>query len=372
MERSRQNILWVGGCALGNLAASALLASVWWQGTLWAAVMAAVLLLLTRPSPVALVPAAQLADESAARRDAEAAGAGFRSFVAAVLPLWGRNLLLVRDQTREAAESLVLRFGSMTETLAGARQLGEGSLVIDTIGEAEHGLAEIVATLDRTQEFRAALVDQVASIARHSDDLKSMAERVAAIAGQTNLLALNAAIEAARAGDYGRGFAVVADEVRKLSTESGAAGAQIRQTIDTVSSTIAGAIALAEQFGEQERDLVQLGRSTASRIVERFQSTADTLADSLADLRRQQEVIDGDIREVLVNLQFQDRVQQIVDHVLDDIGRAESTAGAAGVPDTEAWLDRLAATYTTLEQQAAHRNGHTQATPAAASEITFF
>jgi methyl-accepting chemotaxis protein len=371
MKRSRRNLLWVGGTAAINLTASTLLAAVWWQGALCAALVAAAIVLMTRPSPVATVPATQLAEETAARNVAEQANSGFRAFVAAVLPRWARNLTLVREQTREAAENLVIRFSSLSQMIGGSQQHDEG-IVIDTIADAERGLGEIVDTLDRTQEFRRALVEQISGIARHSGDLKSMAERVAAIASQTNLLALNAAIEAARAGEHGRGFAVVADEVRKLSTESGATGAQIRETIDTVGATIAGAIAMAEQFSEQESGLVQASRDTASSIVARFQTTADTLEATLAALREQQATIDADIQEVLVNLQFQDRVQQIVDHVLDDISRAEAAAGEAATPDTEAWLARLSATYTTLEQQAVHHGSSAVKGSAPATEITFF
>lgn len=375
MNRSTKNILWAGGAAALNLAAGTLLAAVWWQGALCAACVAGALLALSRADPAETVPLARHLELERARESDARAYTGFRAFVAGILPCWGRNLVLVRDQTRDAAENLVGRFASLSQAIGGAhRDKGEDDIVIDAIAAAESGLGQIVATLDRTQEFRQALVDQISGIARHSGDLKDMATRVGAIASQTNLLALNAAIEAARAGEHGRGFAVVADEVRKLSTESATAGAQIRATIDTVSQTIASAIAMAEDFSGQESGLVRDSRATAAGIVERFQATADTLEASLAALRRQQREIDADIQDVLINLQFQDRVQQIVDHVLDDMRRAELAADGETPPDTAAWLARLSTTYTTLEQQAAHRDAPAadRATPAAAGDITFF
>jgi methyl-accepting chemotaxis protein len=372
MKRSKRNILWVCGAAGLNLIASTLLASVWWQGSLCAAALCATLIYLTRPAPIAMVPQTALDEAQASVEQVQKTHVGFRRFLAAVLPRWATNLTLVREQTREAIENLVLRFSSLSQRIGSSRRdAHDEDIVIDTIAQAETGLGEIVATLDRTQEFRQAIVDQIAGIARHSGDLKEMAEHVAEIATQTNLLALNAAIEAARAGEHGRGFAVVADEVRKLSTQSGSAGKKIRETIDTVSHTIASAISMAADFTEQERGLVQASRDKAAAIVGRFQATADALEASVAALRQEQATVDADIQEVLVNLQFQDRVQQIVNHVLDDIARAESAAAGKAPPDAEAWLELLSSTYTTLEQQALHR-GAKSAAPVATSEITFF
>lgn len=373
MKRSKQNIVWVGSCAAINLAACTALAAVWWQGTLMAILMAIALAMLTRPPKIEVIPASDLAAEQGRHQETTQAYASFRHFVGGVLPYWERNLELVREQTRDAAENLVARFSSLSQMVgASHRNNSDGDLVIDTICQAERGLAEIISTLDRTQEFRGALVEQISGIARHSGDLRKMADRVGAIASQTNLLALNAAIEAARAGEHGRGFAIVADEVRKLSAESAATGTQIRETIETVSATITTAIAMAEDFTQQEAGLVQGSRDTATGIVGRFQATADSLEASLAELRQQQQRVDADIQEVMVNLQFQDRVQQIVEHVIDDLERARTASSAEVPPDVEEWLARLSSTYTTLEQRAVHHGATSGASAAQASDITFF
>ena len=370
--RSKQQQLVLGTTIL-NIVASTWLAAAWWEGALLASVVAAAVFALTRPSPIKMVPSTLLDAEQASRQQAQEVLTEFRRFLAMVLPRWAKNLTLVREQTRDAAENLVQRFSSLSQMISSSeRDTNEEGVVIATITEAKQGLGEIVATLDRTQELRQALVEQISGIARYSGELKTMAERVAAIASQTNLLALNAAIEAARAGEQGRGFAVVADEVRKLATESGATGAQIRKTIDTVATTIETAISMAAEFTQQESGLVLGCQHTASNIVGRFQATADALEDSLTELRERQRTIHADIQEVMVNLQFQDRVQQIVDHVLDDIARAETAAGEEIPPNVADWLTRLSSTYTTREQHALHHGLGTAKAAAPSSDITFF
>ncbi|SCK29406.1 methyl-accepting chemotaxis protein [Vogesella sp. LIG4] len=356
--------------AVINLAVCALLAGQWWYGLVYGLLFAVPLMLLARQGAATIVQPA--VEPQADNAKDMIAGSGFSHFFAEVIPFWSRNLELVREQTREAIESLVLRFASLSDMIRDSRRHGsDENLVIDAIVETRSGLQQITATLNRTQEFRQAIVEQIASISRYSGDLKNMAERVGAIAAQTNLLALNAAIEAARAGEAGRGFAVVADEVRKLSTESGATGKQIQEMVDAVSGTIDAAISTANGFSQQESELVAASHHTAGIIIDRFQHTADTLSGSLAALRDEQSRVEADIAEVLVGLQFQDRVQQIIGHVLDDMSRAETAARSEHLPDSRAWLDKLAAAYTTLEQQAVHYGpGHTASQQS--SGVTFF
>jgi methyl-accepting chemotaxis protein len=86
--------------------------------------------------------------------------------------------------------------------------------------------------------------------------------------------------------------------------------------------------------------------------------------------------IRDEISDVLVSLQFQDRVSQILSHIRDDIRKFEAhvndclDAGQCAPIDEKAWLDELSKTYTTTEQREMHTGAN--ATQSASSEITFF
>jgi methyl-accepting chemotaxis protein len=208
-----------------------------------------------------------------------------------------------------------------------------------------------------------------------------MAEEVGNIASQTNLLALNAAIEAARAGETGRGFAVVADEVRKLSTLSGDTGKKIVMMVTNVSEAIASTLHTSELYAEQDEKMALTSSDVIESVLARLQGAADNLSHSTDALLAESRHIGGEIAEVLVALQFQDRVSQVLSHVTNDLGKlqqrlsSEREALTQGRPcqplDSDSWLADLAQTYTMREQNAVHSGGK-QINAQQDSDITFF
>jgi methyl-accepting chemotaxis protein len=87
-----------------------------------------------------------------------------------------------------------------------------------------------------------------------------------------------------------------------------------------------------------------------------------------------------EIQQILVSLQFQDRVSQILGHVLKDMQKLETTlAQALGAredarpppPDSAGWLAELKSTYTTSEQHSLH-HGTEQHNTSSSDDVTFF
>jgi methyl-accepting chemotaxis protein len=95
-------------------------------------------------------------------------------------------------------------------------------------------------------------------------------------------------------------------------------------------------------------------------------------------LQRESDGIREEVADVLVSLQFQDRVSQILTHLENDMERLEREAGERRAKggsameqfDVSAWLKELAKTFTTAEQRIVHSGGGENHTPS--PEITFF
>jgi methyl-accepting chemotaxis protein len=255
-----------------------------------------------------------------------------------------------------------------------------GDGLIASLSENEVELNSIVATLRSALAMKESMLGEVTSLSQFTESLKRMAKDVGDIAKQTNLLALNAAIEAARVGEAGRGFAVVSDEVRKLSTLSGETGKKIDETVETVNKAIAATLRISHQYARQDEEMIVKSEKVIEHVVGSVHAALRGLADSSAVLRRETQSIGEEISDVLVALQFQDRVSQVLGQVGKDMSKLKdrladqerqlAAGGTPGPMDAATWLDELSHTYTVPEQHMVHSGG---APPkAAATEITFF
>jgi len=133
----------------------------------------------------------------------------------------------------------------------------------------------------------------------------------------------------------------------------------------------------------REARAISESQRTAEDIIRHFNLTTQTMNSSLQTLTEERRTVQGDINEVLVNLQFQDRVNQILDHILADMERLTESVqavehdAAAQLPDAEKWLANLAKSYTMLEQRQVHsqEQGQVQQTNdgvVASSGVVFF
>jgi methyl-accepting chemotaxis protein len=310
---------------------------------------------------------------------AEAAEHPLQALCVELLPVWSGQIETVRSQTEIAISALAERFAGISQRLNAtvmAAQVdadGADGGVFGLLQQGQRDLSEVIVGLRSALDLKESLLQEIDALSRFTSDLRSMAEEVSGIAKQTNLLALNAAIEAARAGEVGRGFSVVADEVRKLSNLSGEAGARIVETVETVNQGILKALDASRQYANKDKAMLDGTERMIEGVLVSFGESAQALHASAGMLRDESLLIEGEITEVLVALQFQDRTSQILASVRSDIERlsADSADPAAlAAIDRQAWMERLRKSYTTPEQHGVH--GGKGAAAEAASDITFF
>ncbi len=278
-----------------------------------------------------------------------------RRLLGDVLPLWNQHIELARSQTESAINGLTNQFAGINnqlhEALALSGQQRSGQDVVSVIQRAQTDLPKVVSTLEQTTAAREAFLRELQTMTSFINELSSMAVDVAKVASQTNLLALNAAIEAARAGESGRGFAVVADEVRKLSTLSGDTGKRITEKVKTISDAMANVLEQANQAAGQEQELIRDAENVVEQVLGSFSGTAQGLEQRLLQLQEVSRQVEQAINHVLVELQFQDRISQILTHVQHDTARMKEELASDRIPDAGSWLQALEKTYTTNEQR---------------------
>ncbi|QXG47120.1 chemotaxis protein [Pseudomonas viridiflava] len=318
---------------------------------------------------------------------AKASRAQLNEVLLGAMPIWAKQVESSRQQTETAIVELTSRFTGISERLqetVQASQHAAGELdgqnadgALKVLAQSDSELSQVIDSLKATQASRDETLTQVRSLTAYTGELRTMAADVAAIAAQTNLLALNAAIEAARAGEAGRGFAVVADAVRSLSSKSSETGQQMSAKVDIINNAITQLVQAASSGADQDSHSVAESEQSIQHVLQRFQSITGRLAESADLLKQESYGIRDEMTEVLVSLQFQDRVSQILTHVRDNIDSLHTHLQQSSQSPDEAvainareWLARMESTYATDEQRRTHRGE--SAAQQNSQEITFF
>jgi methyl-accepting chemotaxis protein len=306
-----------------------------------------------------------------------------------VVPVWKGHIESSREQMEAAVNALSDRFGGIVDKLDEA--LRTASLETHAIDDQESGMLalfsrseqELGAILEAQKAAAASMqrmLEKVQGLDSYILELHSMAGDVAQIAHQSNLLSLNAAIEAARAGELGRGFAVVAKEFRMLSSKSGETGRLIAEKVGNVSAAIADACQVVQDSAGEREARSRTAQETITRVLSDFGGITGALQRSSTLLKTESLGIQAEVNQALVQLQFQDRVSQIMTQVnksidtLPSILREQHASYAETHRlerlDAQALLRELQKSYVMADQHVIHQGGKVE--QKSTTDISFF
>jgi len=308
-----------------------------------------------------------------------------------MLPILSRQIESSNIQTEQSINELSGGFSALASRLGDvisasqskSNNLGDGHGIINLFKESESSLKTVVDSLQASLSLEDRLLNEVQGLSAQTSELNEMAGAVGQIADQINLLALNAAIEAARAGEHGRGFAVVADEVRKLASMSAETGQKMIEKVTNIVEAVNDTQKQAEDSISHNRTVVDDGKTTIDSVFARLQETIETLQDDSSSLRSSSEDIRDQISNVLVSFQFQDRVSQILNKVLNDMNAiVENVNGSQSqrldrkvlTPvNFEEQIQQMQDSYTTDEQHYMHNNSQVHSGPdTTETDLTLF
>jgi methyl-accepting chemotaxis protein len=271
-----------------------------------------------------------------------------------VLPIWHQHVVSARTQIDDAVNDLVGNFASITDQFeaAGFRSSdgasSPGDETASILSLCENELQQVIALMNQLTLSKGAMNASMQELLMATKELQSMAQGVAQIASQTNLLAINAAIEAAHAGDSGRGFAAIAKEIRVLSQSSAQTASQITERIGRVTEIMNGTTQAAAKASTDEETAIERSSGTVSDVLNHMRQ----LSADAQTMRDRGHVIRTDIEQLIIGLQFQDRVNQLMSVVDGDINRLRDQIASEDPPPPVAqWLDELQRHYTMREQR---------------------
>lgn len=246
----------------------------------------------------------------------------------------------VQSLLSDAISKLLNSFSGMQKLIQAQRELAvsitdkevvEGHISMESVlGETSETLKTLVGSVINNSKIGMELVEKMDAVSAQVQGILQVLGELDAISKQTGLLSLNAAIEAARAGEYGRGFAVVADEVRKLSARAEHFSKQIRNNVQQVHGSIVEAEKSISQMASLDMDFAVKAKTRLDAIMQHIQVSSREMEEVIA---RQGEIgveVDGVVGNAVTSLQFQDMVNQLLQHTrmrLDGIRQAWDVVG---------------------------------------------
>lgn len=345
-----------------NLLLFMLLAQHWWLGGLVGLLIGGAFYLTCLPVPQselklhseALVVPATVDGGGISGQAGE--GGNLTGLLQRVLPVWQGHVQLARGQTKSAIDNLTARFVSIHERLGGALNLSQGGKnadVLKVIQSAAEQLGGIASALENVLASRQALLARLDTLAASNEDIRRLAQENEQLAGRTGVTDL------------------LSDEQswQELAERSAENSRQIAARARTVRQQIQAAVGAAGEMSAGAGGITDNSRAVIDQVVSDFRQSALKLSATVDQLEDENREVDREVCDILVNLQFQDRISQILDHLQGDIARLKD-ADLPGLPSPEQWLAELEKTYTTQEQRQVHAGQHSHHGPQ--SQVDFF
>ncbi len=359
--KSLRNILPV--LCLVNLLLFMMLAQHWWLGALVGLLIGGAFYLTCLPAPPpaqAGTAAPTLPAPLAVAKVKEDADQQLAGLLREVLPVWQGNVQLARAQTQSAIDSLTARFVGIHERLEGAldpARHGAGSEILQTIPHAAEQLGGIATTLEGMLTSRQALAGRLDTLMATNDEIRRLAQQNEQLAGQTGVTDLLSSEQS---------WQELAERSAENSRQIAARAKSMRQQIQAV-------LGASGETPASEGEIVEHSRALIDQVIADFRQSAMKLSTTVEQLEDEGREVDREVCDILVHLQFQDRISQILDHVQGDIARLRAAAAEDAhkpLPSAQQWLAELEKTYTTPEQRQVHAGQ--QGGAAAASQVDFF
>jgi methyl-accepting chemotaxis protein len=151
--------------------------------------------------------------------------------------------------------------------------------------------------------------------------------------------------------------------VRQLSIASRDTGKTIGAKIALINDALTSIVGANEQAVEREAAAVKDSEARIGSVLHNFGGMTERLLKSAAQFRSEGEIIKDEVMESMVQLQFQDRIDQILTHVVQSIEDLSKNAALmdASTDDEAAhgvaqeYLAGMAQRYTTEEQRRIHQ-----------------
>ena len=212
-------------------------------------------------------------------------------------------------------------------------------------------LVKILSSREEASETSRRAIERVQEMDKASQKISSALLTLERIARENKMLAMNARIEAAHAGVLGAGFNVVAVEVVSQTEKTQAVTAQVSDLIASLRTLAGSTLGDLQRMIDKDRKQADECRHEVDDSLRDMQVAHGEMKRLLTGMTEEGTLLASEIGSAVRGLQFQDRTNQQIAHVVEDLDtlQAKLTARAGGVGQWEAASDEGFSAYTMHE-----------------------
>jgi methyl-accepting chemotaxis protein len=232
------------------------------------------------------------------------------------------------------------------------------------INRSQTTFDSLLNTLAREAEISEQAIQRMKEIDGYAEKIASALKQVEGIADGNRLLALNARIEAARAGEFGKGFEVVATEVVAQADRSQSVISGVSHTIHELRSSASSALKDLEEMSDKGLASAEAERQQVKQTLQSFNDLDVEMRTMLKQSTQDGERLSKEISTAINRMQFQDRVNQRLDHValaLNDSQQRLANLCENAAPSDMSLMNEILDRYTMHEEREAADRHETEA-----------
>ena len=247
--------------------------------------------------------------------------------VAATLPVLDSLSQHLRDTAADLQQSVLeisTGFGGMAARARESVQLAHGGLESGNGVSAEQTILEIhsvmhglLAAVQESSQLSSRLSIRIHDLEEVLSRVDGSLKQVEKIAEEARIVGLNGRLEAARAGSHGAAFNVVANETKNLGVHASETSASIRKLVEQLDRSLQSVSADLQARVSIDAETARTSNDRVTVLLDQLGRLHSGMTDSLHKTESVSHSLTQEIGRSVMALQFQDRVNQRIDHVVE-------------------------------------------------------
>ncbi len=248
-----------------------------------------------------------------------------------ISPILSQQVMVSREHTEQEIISLTSRFAAMVNELqqivdSTDNTLGGQHYHLDSVINTSRDLLQpILQSLRQTHQLECDIQGELKKSSTYLGELNAITTEVRDLTGHINLLALNAANQASLAGEQGQDFALLGRDARKLADDSALIDQRLQDKVNAIIASVNAALNISANSIQVDDSTLFQAEANINQTLSHLGLALAHYRDDVEALRNNAEQVRSEINNVLVALQFQDRVSQILTQVENNLLNLQKT-----------------------------------------------